>query len=619
MNAMRKVVLLFLIAVVCALSQPLLSAEKAEPEIAHALEASSSLEEFTRWISELSGETDAIIRGRPYPILTRYAYAQNAETVEDYLRNQFHSLGLEVESHTAYTWLSNNVIGRIVGISKPLDVVIVCAHYDSISGDPYNIAPGADDNASGVAAVLTAASILRNFRFERTVEFCLFTGEELGLLGSDIYAEDCLASGKNVVGVFNMDMIIHPTDDRYPDLPLDADVLADGASEKLATLLRASIHQYTALDVELHSDTTPASDHASFWNIGAQAIVISGNTPTEGWSGASTVYHTVNDRIDQVNVNLPFGLSVAKGVAAAAMSLAEWEPSSSLPVGTTTVAEIDGFLYYDADPYHATLSIPDASDPDLNIAGCCADNLVLQGTARAVSKVAKETVSHSNAFQTFIPHSTTVPEGEEIALELTMQGSGQWAIEGKLAGLYASCRVEVWARSIDSSSLFDGSVSLSSAGMDVSGDFSSDAFVFESTKLRRQTTLSPWTRTVPFHAKIGQPITLRAHLTQLAYASSGSSGVGEAAWTDPLRLTVISTTPGVSLIVAGFAEQPRISGISADPTHLTLTWQPFCQGSYTVERSDDLISWTPVATTPFCIWRSDDLLSAPGFFRVRSE
>jgi hypothetical protein len=98
-----------------------------------------------------------------------------------------------------------------------------------------------------------------------------------------------------------------------------------------------------------------------------------------------------------------------------------------------------------------------------------------------------------------------------------------------------------------------------------------------------------------------------------------AAGEGECTWTEPLRVSLASATPGVSLEVAGFSQQPKVSEISTDGIKLSLTWQPFSQEAYTVERSDDLMSWTPVTTTPFSIWTTDDLISARSFYRVKSE
>ena len=72
---------------------------------------------------------------------------------------------------------------------------------------PRGLAPGADDDASGAVGVLTAAEVLAPYQFQRTLRFVLFTGEEQGLCGSEIYARDAAAAGEAIVAVYNMDMI----------------------------------------------------------------------------------------------------------------------------------------------------------------------------------------------------------------------------------------------------------------------------------------------------------------------------------------------------------------------------------------------------------------------------
>ncbi|MDP2897312.1 MAG: M20/M25/M40 family metallo-hydrolase [bacterium] len=622
MNTSRKVGLFVLIALVCVAWQPALYGVKFEPEIAGALEACSSLEEFTRWISELSGETEASIHGKSSQILTRYASTQGAINAQEYLREQFYALGLETELRPVPGY-SNNVIAHLPGTTWPEEVVIICAHYDSISEDPMNRAPGANDNASGTAGVLTAASILRNFRFERTVEFCLFTAEEEGLIGSEVYAQECQAAGKNIVGVINMDMIIHPTDDRQPSLPLDLDICRNDASQSLAGVVESSIETYTTVDVEVHLDTTAGSDHASFWAIGANAVEVAENTANEIWGGATTVYHTTSDLITQTYADLPFGLSVARGVAAAGMRVSAWERSSLLPFGVTTSVGVDGTNNSDFGEHRASVSLDSELGLDGAVAECDAENLVIQATAtawsRAMDTLPHEALSHSTSFETFIPRSTTVPEGEPVSLELTLEGAGEFTIEGSLKkNLYANCRLEVWGRSIESLSLFDGAVSLTVLGIEVGGDFSQEDFVLQNTASLRKATLSDWNEVIPFSGKVGQPVTLCMRLSQMAYVGV-AAGEGECTWTQPVRVSLAGATPDVSLEVAGFAQQPQVFGISSDEIKLSLIWSPFSQGVYTVEHSEDLVTWTPLTTTPFTVWQTEDWISGRGFYRVRSE
>lgn len=74
-------------------------------------------------------------------------------------------------------------------------------------------APGADDDASGVVGVMTAAEILAPHPFQRTLRFVIFTGKEQGLCGSFAHAHAAVDAGENIVAVLNPDMIAWDADD----------------------------------------------------------------------------------------------------------------------------------------------------------------------------------------------------------------------------------------------------------------------------------------------------------------------------------------------------------------------------------------------------------------------
>jgi hypothetical protein len=112
-----------------------------------------------------------------------------------------------------------NVIGAIKGKSKPGQFIIFSAHYDHVGTDSTNPFPndkfvagndqifnGANDNASGVAAVISLAKYFKALNNnERTLLFIAFTGEELGLLGSQFLANEL--ESDSIVTVINIEMI----------------------------------------------------------------------------------------------------------------------------------------------------------------------------------------------------------------------------------------------------------------------------------------------------------------------------------------------------------------------------------------------------------------------------
>ncbi len=105
------------------------------------------------------------------------------------------------------------VVEDVLGIQKGRDpnrVVIVGAHIDSRVTDVMNTtsdAPGANDNASGVALVLEAARLLSQHQFDATIVYAVFSGEEQGLWGAELLADTAKARGWQVSAMLNNDIV----------------------------------------------------------------------------------------------------------------------------------------------------------------------------------------------------------------------------------------------------------------------------------------------------------------------------------------------------------------------------------------------------------------------------
>lgn len=103
-----------------------------------------------------------------------------------------------------------NVFARLKGVSDPDRIYIVSAHYDSMCADPADgscDAPGANDDASGVAAVLEMARIMSKRKFDATIIFLTVAGEEQGLLGAAYFAEKAKQANWNIDAMFTNDII----------------------------------------------------------------------------------------------------------------------------------------------------------------------------------------------------------------------------------------------------------------------------------------------------------------------------------------------------------------------------------------------------------------------------
>lgn len=136
--------------------------------------------------------------------------------VQDWLVSRYHGFGVDtVMLHDfpvpgSDIETSDNILAVQWGTKTPNEYVICGAHYDSWNpdgADPDTIrAPGADDNASGVAGILETARLLSHYTFDRTIIYAHWGAEEIGLVGSAAYAADCAAQGMDIVGYFNLDM-----------------------------------------------------------------------------------------------------------------------------------------------------------------------------------------------------------------------------------------------------------------------------------------------------------------------------------------------------------------------------------------------------------------------------
>lgn len=163
-----------------------------------------------------------------------------------------------------------SVILTIEGSEKPDEIVIIGGHADSISmdhGEDDKRSPGADDNASGIAAVTEVMRVLvqNNYKPKKTIQFMAYAGEELGLRGSDDIARKYRKANKNVVGVLQLDMILYQgTKDQ--DIVLMTDYTNKTQNEFMAALIDKYVQVPWGYDV-----CGGCSDHQSWHDQGYAA------------------------------------------------------------------------------------------------------------------------------------------------------------------------------------------------------------------------------------------------------------------------------------------------------------------------------------------------------------
>ena len=244
------------------------------------------------------------------------------DNAADYIAQQFRSYGLEVEfdpflhrrraveGDLLGEYVMRNVVATLPGKGPNRDrMFLMTAHYDSISSKTAGwqqnwqtlSAPGASDNASGVAEILETARILSQHDFDFTIKFIAFSGEELFLFGSRHYRDLVVQRGDKVAGVLNFDLLGHDQDGI-----LDIHVLGDDQSQWLVNAFGTAAERYN-INVDLQRKNDPGfifSDHSPFWEIGIPAVMVAEESSFD--APESTAYiHSQADTLEKIT--LPLG------------------------------------------------------------------------------------------------------------------------------------------------------------------------------------------------------------------------------------------------------------------------------------------------------------------------
>jgi len=237
------------------------------------------------------------------------------DNAADYIFSRFASYGLDVEYDPFIheieeqgSYRMRNVVATLPGRGPNSDqIYIICSHYDSFAGLQagwmwdWRIlpAPGADDNASGTAAVIEAARMLSEYEFNSTIKFIAFSGEELGMFGSKHHAKIAAEAGERIGGVINVDMIGYDPDE------LDIDIVSNEDSQWLGNAIY-NIGQLYGMDLIVNRIINPKmvfSDHSPFWRAGYSAVLMIEDEDKHSHE-YSPYNHSPDDTIDKLNSEL---------------------------------------------------------------------------------------------------------------------------------------------------------------------------------------------------------------------------------------------------------------------------------------------------------------------------
>jgi len=198
---------------------------------------------------------------------SRFAGTSPNRDARYWLRDKFASFGYDsvaTDTFVAEWWGTNiwchNVWAHKTGTRFPGLQILVGAHFDGV----YD-SPGADDNASGVAAVLEMARALKDIETDMSFIFILFDAEELGLWGSEYYAERAFERDDSIMLMVNMDCI------GYYDCNSVAYV-EYGYDSTFAVTYRSLADSLTDLDILMSSGAGGGSDQAPFYQRGYEVL-----------------------------------------------------------------------------------------------------------------------------------------------------------------------------------------------------------------------------------------------------------------------------------------------------------------------------------------------------------
>ena len=232
----------------------------------------------------------------------------------DYIRATLAGAGYEVrlQPYEVAGKICENIEAEVRGKNRPDDIIVIGAHYDSVQGSP-----GANDNASGVAATLALARAFAEATPARTLRFVSFANEEPPLfqtehMGSRVYAMRSRERGENIVLMLSLETIGYYSDEPgsqhllfplnliYPSTGNFIAFVSNLENGSLVRQLVGSFRQQARFPSEGGAlwDLIPGvgwSDHWAFWKEGYPAVMVTDTAPFR-----YPAYHSPADRPELV-------------------------------------------------------------------------------------------------------------------------------------------------------------------------------------------------------------------------------------------------------------------------------------------------------------------------------
>jgi hypothetical protein len=227
-----------------------------------------------------------------------------------YIESAFRDAGCEprAQEYTARGQRFRNIEVEFRADNDRAGILVIGAHYDTEHGSP-----GANDNASGIAAVIEIARALQNVKVQRTLRLVAFVNEERPFLrtpkmGSYVYAEACRLNNDRIDGMISLETIGFKSEKQRLSLagllmPSRGDFIAVVGNRRSRELTRACdwmLHRPSGLPIQSRSlpgllPGVKSSDHWSFWKQGFPAVMITDTAPLR-----YPHYHRATDTPDKI-------------------------------------------------------------------------------------------------------------------------------------------------------------------------------------------------------------------------------------------------------------------------------------------------------------------------------
>ncbi len=241
----------------------------------------------TNFQVSVNEDTGSLVSGDDYHdqmriLTTRYAKRSTGyphmDQAANYLKSQLESYGLEAEiqSFERENREVLNVIGYHWGVNRPEEWIVLGGHYDI----KEKTVEGAYDNTAGTVAVLEIGKAVSKMKTDRTIVFCLWSGEEQGLWGSQFFANNIPENvtvkaylnydmvGLNWPQVYQLNVLVGPDEDENE---MENPELLNISNRVIENIL-----QYPSGGFDVKETGEGSSDQVSFWSIGVSTIYYSG-------------------------------------------------------------------------------------------------------------------------------------------------------------------------------------------------------------------------------------------------------------------------------------------------------------------------------------------------------